>query len=153
MNNKRPKLLVCSARAALQYVFSHFSDPETGSAPHTKEQYAAISIQDTGNWNFGFTLNQNRYCTDVLTLYFDDCEEPGSGVTLMSEKQAAQIIHFLLANQSADVILIHCYAGQSRSAAVARFAEELYGMEPSAYPNYNTHVYDLLCTVRKRQLS
>ena len=113
----QPKLMVCSAQDALRYVLAHFSDPKTGRAPQNTKPYAAISIQDSGDWNFGFRLTENKFCCGVLNLQFDDFEEPESGIKLMNEKQAAQIIEFLMQHRDTETILIHCFAGRSRSAA------------------------------------
>ena len=141
---KKPKLLICSAEDALKFVMSHFSDPKTGRPPMTKESYAVISIQDSGKWNFGFTLTENRFCRGVLTLQFDDFEEPEPGVKLMDAEQAAQIIAFLRQYANVDTMLIHCFAGRSRSAAVGRFAADLYNLPAPEYPYYNTWVYGML---------
>ena len=78
---------------------------------------------------------------------FDDFEEPESGIKLMDEQQAAQIIDFLLRHQDAETILIHCFAGKSRSAAVGKIAAELYGLPVPEYQYYNTWVYEMLCRV------
>lgn len=143
----KSKLMVCSAQDALRYVLAHFSDPQTGRHPQTKEKYAAISIQDSGRWNFGFQLTENKFCCGVLNLQFDDFEEPESGIKLMNEQQAAQIIDFLMQHQDTETILIHCFAGKSRSAAVGKFAAELYGFPAPEYPYYNKWVYGMLCRV------
>ena len=141
---KKPKLLVCSAEDALKFVMSHFSDPKTGRAPQNTKPYAAISIQDSGSWNFGFQLTTNRFCRGVLTLQFDDFEELESGVKLMDAEQAAQVIAFLRQYANVDTMLIHCFAGKSRSAAVGMFAAELYDLPVPEYPYYNTWVYGML---------
>ena len=147
---KKPKLLVCSAEDALKFVMSHFSDTKTGRAPQNTKPYAAISIQDSGSWNFGFQLTTNRFCRGVLTLQFDDFEEPESGVKLMNEEQAMQIIEFLRQYQNVDTMLIHCFAGRSRSAAVGKFAAELYGVPEPECPYYNTWVYGILRRVHEK---
>ncbi len=141
---KKPNLLICSAQDAVNYVLSHFSDPKTGRPPMTNEKYAAISIQDSNGWNYGFTLNQNRFCYDALTLIFDDIEEPETGRIQMNEFQAELIITFLRQYEKADTILIHCFAGKSRSAAIGKFAAELYGLPEPYCPYYNTWVYQTL---------
>lgn len=141
---KKPNLLICSAEDALKYVLSHFSDPKTGRPPMTKESYAVISIQDSGKWNFGFTLAENKFCRGVLTVYFDDIEEREYGVRLMKVQQAEQIIAFLRKYDKVDTMLIHCFAGKSRSAAVGKFAAELYDLPVPEYPYYNTWVYGML---------
>lgn len=146
----KPELLICSAQDAIWYVLSHFSDPKTGRPPQTKEHYAAISIQDPGKWNYGFMLTTNRFCNVVLTLAFDDFEEPESGVCLMNEFQAAQIVEFLDLNRNTETILIHCFAGKSRSAAVGKFAAEYLGLPEPDCPHYNRCVYDTLVKYRKK---
>ena len=148
--NMKPELLIRSAQDALRYVLSHFSDPKTGCPPQTKEHYAAISIQDSGEWNYGFMLTTNRFCDAVLTLTFDDFEEPESGVCLMNEHQAAQIVEFLDLNRNTETILIHCFAGKSRSAAVGKFAAEYLGLPELDCPHYNRWVYDILVKYRKK---
>ncbi len=149
MDDTLPKLIVCSAREAFKYVIGHFSDPATGSPPRTWEQYAAISVQDLGNRNYGFTLTKNRFCRDVLTLSFDDIEEPDEGLCAFTPKQAAQIIAFLNKNRFSPAILIHCFAGMSRSAAIGTFAAEFFGLPDPGYPYCNSLVLDTLRTVRK----
>ena len=141
---KKPNLLICSAEDALKYVLSHFSEPKTGRPPMTKESYAVISIQDSGKWNFGFTLAENKFCCGVLTVYFDDIEEREYGARLMKVQQAEQIIAFLRKYDKVDTMLIHCFAGKSRSAAVGKFAAELYNLPVPEYPYYNTWVYGML---------
>ncbi len=86
----------------------------------------------------------------LLTLQFDDFEEPESGVKLMNEEQAAQIIAFLRQYQNVDTMLIHCFAGKSRSAAVGKFAAELYGVPEPECPYYNTWVYGILRRVHEK---
>ena len=147
---KHPNILICSAEDALRFVLSHFSDPKTGSAPQNTKPYAAISIQDSGSWNYGFQLTTNRFCRSVLTLQFDDFEEPESGVKLMNEEQAMQIIAFLRQYQNVDTMLIHCFVGRSRSAAVGKFAAELYGVPEPECPYYNTWVYGILRRVHEK---
>ena len=146
----KTQLMICSAEDALRFVLAHFSDPKTGRAPQTIKPYAAISIQDSGRWNYGFQLTENRFCRGVLTLYFDDFEEPESGVRLMNEEQAEQIIAFLKAHQNVDTMLIHCFAGRSRSAAVGKFAAELYGLPEPECPYYNSWVYGMLRRINEK---
>ena len=147
--NMKPELLICSARDAFRYVLSHFNDPQTGRPPQTKDHYAAISIQDSGEWSYGFMLTTNRFCDAVLTLAFDDFEEPESGVCLMNEHQAEKIIAFLEQNRNTETILIHCFAGKSRSAAVGKFAAEYLGLPEPDCTHFNLWVYDTLMKYMK----
>ena len=141
---KHQNILICSAEDALKFVMSHFSNPKTGRAPQNTKSYAAISTQDSGDYNYGFTLSENRFCRGVLTLYFDDLEGVEFGVKLMNEQQAAKIIAFLREHENADTMLIHCFAGKSPSAAVGIFAAELYGLPEPECPYYNTWVHEML---------
>ena len=69
---KKTRILVVSARNALRYVMRHFCEPGVTEYAEETDTYAAISIQDTYDGGFGFELKKNKYCKDVLTLYFDD---------------------------------------------------------------------------------
>ena len=135
---KKPNILVTSAKNALRYVMRHVD------YPMDLDTYAAISIQDTIGGGFGFQLTENRFCKGVLTLYFDDIEEPEHGLSLFNRSQAAQIIRFINEHPNVDTLLIHCYAGVSRSRAVGVFASEYLNIPSSEERSYNHYVYDLL---------
>ncbi len=141
---KFPNILVTSARGALLYVMKHFCEPGLTEYPELTDTYAVISIQDTAHGGFGFELKSNQYCKDVLTLYFDDITKPQEGVQI-SDAQANAIVQFLLAHsEDVDTLLIHCFAGISRSRAVERFAREMLGMPPATDNLYNEFVYAML---------
>ena len=144
---KDPKILVLSARDALRYVMSHFCEPGMTEYPENTDTYAAISIQDTISGGFGFELKENEYCKAVLTLYFDDIERPERGLKRMTHGQAKQIVDFIEANKNVDTLLIHCFAGFSRSRAVGVFAREYLGIAPTDDKYFNNHVYKLLKNV------
>ncbi|SEL40734.1 hypothetical protein SAMN02910353_02543 [Ruminococcus sp. YRD2003] len=135
---KKPRILVTSAREALRYVMTHIDHPDQN------DTYAAISIQDTWNGGFGFRLTENRYCKGVLTLYFDDIEEPDHGFKLFKKEQALDIIYFIKEHKNVDTLLIHCYAGVSRSKAVGVFAREYLGIQPTKDIVFNDYVYFML---------
>lgn len=142
---KYPNILVTSARGALLYVMKHFYEPGLTEYPERTDTYAVISIQDSANGGFGFELKQNQYCKDVLTLYFDDIEQPQQGAQMMNAAQADQIVRFLHAHaEDTDTVLIHCFAGISRSKAVERFARGMYGMPPVSDHFCNAYVYTML---------
>jgi len=142
---KKPRILVTSARNALRYVMRHFCEPGLTEVPEKTDKYAAISIQDTIGGGFGFELKTNKYCKDVLTLYFDDIEEPEHGVKLITPNQAKDIVMFIKKHENdVDTLLIHCFAGVSRSKAVGAFAAELLNVPSNKDTRYNEYVYDLL---------
>ena len=141
---KKPRVLVTSVREALRYVMSHFCKPGVTEYPDKTDKYAAISIQDTIDGGFGFELKENRYCKGVLTLYFDDIEQPEPGLKLMNTSQAKQIIEFINMHKDVDTLLIHCFAGVSRSRAIGVFAREMLGLQPTNETDYNHYVYETL---------
>ena len=119
------------------------------------DTYAIISIQDTHTGGFGVTFTQSQYCKDVLTLYFDDVIREVEGAVLFTNEMAGQIIDFIKKNRKVDTLLIHCYAGQSRSRAVGAFAVKMLGGDNSRYflqGNPNMYVYDTLETVWMQEI-
>ncbi|MHB8833318.1 MAG: hypothetical protein ACYC9V_09105 [Desulfobacteria bacterium] len=84
---------------------------------------------------------------DILRLVFDDIEAPVADYVLFDDRMADRIIDWLYrVDDRVEEIIVHCSAGISRSAAVARFVAERYGIEEFDfdYRSYNLHVYDLL---------
>ena len=68
---------------------------------------------------------------------------------------AKQIIAFIKKNRKVETLLVHCYAGQSRSRAVGAFAVKMLGGDNSRYfsqGNPNMHVYDTLETVWMQEI-
>ncbi|WP_019680613.1 hypothetical protein [Ruminococcus flavefaciens] len=135
---KKPRILVMSVQDAVKYVLKHI---QYEYAQKT-DTYAVISIQDTEG--FGIEFRDSSYCKDVLTLYFDDLEESCPGYKMINDAQAEQIIHFIKDHQDVDTLLIHCYAGVSRSRAVGVFASELLGIPFSSGRAFNEYVYSML---------
>ena len=86
----------------------------------------------------------------VLRLAFDDVVPGGapSGASqLMTLDQATEIVTWVAEHcNSLEAIHVHCEAGQSRSAAVARFIGETLGLDiDEADVRFaNHHVYNLL---------
>lgn len=142
---KKTRILVVSARNALHYVMRHFCEPGVTEYAEETDTYAAISIQDTYGGGFGFELKKNKYCKDVLTLYFDDIEETEHGLKLISFPQAIAIVKFIKAHvEDVDTLLIHCFAGVSRSRAVGAFAREVLDIPPNDEGDFNEYVYTIL---------
>jgi predicted protein tyrosine phosphatase len=85
----------------------------------------------------------------ILRMEFHDIEElvPDEPYDLFSEDQARQIIEFVADMNAYGVVgvLVHCRAGISRSAAVAKWIAGKYGLPfPESYSLYNKHVFKLL---------
>lgn len=81
----------------------------------------------------------------ALFLHFDDVEDGYSGFT---RRTAVFIIQFIKSTHDAKRDLyIHCLAGQSRSGAIAVFANEYWGCNDeylNNYKHYNKQVYNTL---------
>ena len=141
----KPRVLVTSARGALDYVMRHFCEPGVSEYPEESDSYAVISIQDTKDGGFGFELKENRYCKAVLTVYFDDIEKPQPDLKMMSHSQAEEITEFIRAHSDeVDTLLIHCFAGISRSAAVGMIAREIFCQTSDKPEYFNRYVYEEL---------
>jgi hypothetical protein len=66
---------------------------------------------------------------------------------MCGEFHARAIIEFVTRcnDEKVEGILVHCYAGISRSAAVAKWVSERHGQSfPAEYAEYNKHVYTTL---------
>lgn len=151
------RVLLKSVHDAFDYVMQHYYPFGLEEMAERTDSYAVISIQDSHTGGFGFEFCENKFCKGVLTLYFDDTIKEVDGAVLFSNEHAEQIIDFILSHRDAETLLVHCYAGQSRSRAVAAFAVELLGGDNSAYfetGSPNMHIYDTLRAVWvKRNLS
>ena len=141
------RIMLRSVYDAFDYVMAHYAPFGMDEMAEKQDTYAVISIQDTHTGGFGFKFCKNKYCLDVLTLYFDDIVKEVEGAVLFNEEHARQIIEFIQNNKSAETLLIHCYGGESRSRAVAAFATKMLGADNSKYfetGHPNMVVYDTL---------
>ena len=82
----------------------------------------------------------------LLRVEFDDVSIRGDYWHGITEDQAAHIIAFLDAVQhKVEKVVVHCLAGVSRSAGLAKFIAERYGLGfDHGYGLYNRLVYDTL---------
>jgi len=108
--------------------------------------YALISISDN--------MTERRLMQDILGAQITNCpyittnfqdvdHDDGTGI---SNIQAKELLSFIKAYPNRDFI-IHCFAGVSRSAAVAKFINEYYDAGNIALENYkiyNKLVYNKL---------
>lgn len=141
------RVLVKSVFDAFEYVMQHYYPAGMEDMVEKADTYAVISIQDSHTDGFGITFSENQYCKAVLTLKFDDIIRPVDNAQLFTVEMAEQIIQFIRNNQYVDTLLIHCYAGQSRSRAVGAFAVWFLGGDNTVYfekYNFNEYVYDTL---------
>ena len=141
------RVAVKSVFDTFEYVMQHYYPVGLEEMAERSDTYAIISIQDTHTSGFGLEFTQSQYCKAVLTLYFDDVIREVEGAVLFTDDMARQIIDFIRQNRTVDTLLIHCYAGQSRSRAVGAFAVKMLGGDNSRYFSQgspNMYVYDTL---------
>ena len=141
------RVLVKSVFDAFEYVMQHYYPAGLEEMIERDDTYAVISIQDTHTGGFGVTFSENNYCKAVLTLKFDDVICPVEGAQEFTDEMAKQVIEFIQSHRDVDTLLIHCYAGQSRSRAVGAFAVWLLGGDNSSiFQKYspNEFVYEKL---------
>ena len=146
--------MVKSVFDAFEYVMDHYYPAGLEEFAERLDSYAVISIQDSHNGGFGFAFTENAFCQGVLTLSFDDIVQPVEGAVLFDDSMAQQIIGFIKSHQDAYTLLVHCFGGQSRSAAVGAFAVRMMGEDDSSYfyrGSPNRHVYDTLVKVWEQQ--
>ena len=140
-------ILLKSVFEAFDYVMDHYAPYGMEDMVQRDDAYAVISIQDAQSDGFGFLFTESRYCREVLTLRFDDVESAVPGAVPFSEEMAEEMIRFILRNRDVDTLLVHCYAGQSRSRAAAAFAVKMFGKDDSSFfqsGRPNRLVYELL---------
>ncbi|MBQ5702187.1 MAG: hypothetical protein IIV70_01220, partial [Peptococcaceae bacterium] len=123
------RILVRSVHEAFEYVMAHYYPFGQAEFAEKTDTYAVISIQDSHTGGFGFCFQENQYCKGVLTLQFDDIVKEVEGVVLFTKEQAEAILDFVELHRDADTLLIHCYAGQSRSKAVGAFLIKMFGKD------------------------
>lgn len=91
--------------------------------------------------------NLNTGWTHLLRLEFHDSDTQNFvGCVLFNEAMALQIINLTQSlPEEVKHIMVHCHAGISRSAAVAKFvAETVNAPFSEKYALYNKHVYRVL---------
>ena len=144
------RIMLRSVYDAFDYVMAHYAPFGMEEMAEKQDTYAVISIQDTHTGGFGFEFKKNKYCKDVLTLYFDDIVKDVEGAVMFNKEHAEKIIRFVKKNKAADTLLVHCYGGESRSRAICAFVAKMLGTDNSKYfetGHPNQVVYDTLVEV------
>ena len=103
---------------------------------------ALISIIGTDGWR-----KLKPGWEQILKLTFDDIEEKTEDYILFNKQHALAILDFIQKlPPEIDHIIIHCWAGVSRSGAVAKFLCEYYQTSdfPKDYDRFNIRVYEIL---------
>jgi predicted protein tyrosine phosphatase len=108
-----------------------------------------ISINDTGGTNETPYFKQSH--PNVLTLFFDDCNEdmevvffdkrPSEWMRAMNEEQAKQVVDLLNDNRGREFCFVHCAAGISRSGAVGTFVNDYFRQDYLAFKKRNPYIH------------
>ena len=113
-----------------------------------RPDWAVISITEQGadlarlQGGWGAVLRQEFHDIDAI--------KPDEPYVLFSEAQAQEIVRFVNTAEDKGLVgvLVHCKAGISRSAAVAKWIAGRYGLFfPENYGLYNKYVFKLLARI------
>jgi predicted protein tyrosine phosphatase len=78
---------------------------------------------------------------NVLTLNFDDViSQWDSDTILFDESMAEQVIAFLNTVEQGDELIVHCFAGISRSGAIGLFAARFLGLDLEDFFSQHPHI-------------
>ncbi len=66
---------------------------------------------------------------EVLVLRFHDTDGQQIGLEVFTREQALAILSFAEHHKDCEELVVHCQMGQSRSAAVAIYLSEKYGVQ------------------------
>jgi len=130
----------------MAFCLQHISFISRSDAQHHEgnPNAAIISIYDTEDGPVFLSQNWGG----ILKLIFhdvnpDDCQ--GNEI-LFSGKHANDVINFMDdLPENINEIVVHCFRGISRSAAVAKAISDAYKLDfPGDYCRYNAHVYRVL---------
>ena len=109
-----------------------------------KSTIGVISITEPDR--FVKELDEDRWAF-VLRLYFHDLDKPWQNYVLFTSEQANEVIDWLQAHaDDLNAVYVHCAAGISRSAAVAKFIADVYDcfFDELKGGLFNRHVYRVL---------
>lgn len=145
-----PRVLVKSVFDAFEYVMDHYYPYGLEDMVERDDTYVVISIQDSHTNGFGVCFDETKFCKGALKLVFDDVIKEVEGAVMFNEEMAQDIVNFAKTHLDVDTILVHCYAGQSRSRAVAAAIAKMLGKDNEKYFTEgapNQVVYDTLMKV------
>lgn len=115
------------------------------------KNHAFISIKDSSD-SFIVSEEEKHNWLNGLSLVFDDVDDQTKdNFVVISKEQCQEIISFVSNLQESSlpiVLIIHCFAGISRSAAVGKWVNDSFKLFLPNYKNnsmiYNRQVYSLL---------
>lgn len=118
--------------------------------PHLVDKFKIISINDPGHTIICNNSDPNAYDPfipdhpNVLSLVFHDADERDMLKNLdycyFNELHAADIVNFLAKCLPTDDLIIHCFAGISRSGSVGTFAREFLDLDHNRFSRINPQI-------------
>ena len=122
------------------------------------------SVETCGPWKDWAVISLTEPCStdgqakladgwhSILRLEFHDITKAEEPYELMSADHAQQIVDFVSkVAPEVEGVIVHCRAGISRSAAVAKWICGQYRIPFNRrYDKWNAHVYKLLCEAGPR---
>ena len=133
---KEIKIKVMGYRQALDYVYTYSDMP---SYP----KYAIVSIQEySKGYGRGLQFIKGGNCVAALNIEFSDITpEMGLDIEKLMTKEDAKTIHDFVESlpEETQLLIIHCHAGVSRSAAVAAAIELSRGGDIKQY--FESEIY------------
>lgn len=128
-------------------VMSQFDAEQYATYAH-KEQSIVISITSCG-MNEAFIIpTKISGILDVLNLHFNDTDDKNEVYGGITEKDAFEICNFInkyKENTVLDRIIVHCEAGQSRSAGVAAAIMKYLNNDDTPIFDSNRYHPNMLC--------
>lgn len=133
------RLQVMNYLKAFEFVYNHSCECANQEIP----KFSIISIQDGPVEDMGIQYKSGKNCLHALNLWFSDVTETGiedaknrhpnwvGRIKLITDEDAIKIKEFItekVLKSETKLLIIHCRAGQSRSAGVAAaISKVLYG--------------------------
>ena len=103
---------------------------------HTYDKHCCALISISDNRHELEEMVELLKSHNHIAVSFQDVDHRDG--THISNTQAKKISQFIMDNEGCDFI-VHCFAGISRSAAVAKFINEYYGLEDPVLENYKIY--------------
>lgn len=119
--------------------------------PGDDEVCISITTRNKVGFNVGDVPLDHRF-EDILRLKFDDTAVDSMGSDSpesITSQQADSVVQFVLKHRNRKKIVIHCFAGVSRSRSMAAAIVDSLDL-PYSFTVLNLHVYDAVIDAFKR---
>ncbi len=123
------------------------ADIEVGNFRNPGHNSLLIQISDPGGWKptseYKFSKILQFEFLDIETV--DLADDPALEDSIIQIAQAKEILAALLsAKEEGQNVIVHCYAGVSRSGAVVEFGKLLGFRDVGGYRSPNARIYEML---------